>query len=189
MLRPVTIVEYDPEWPSLYEKEKGEIIGAIGRIVKSIEHIGSTSVPGLAAKPIVDIMAGVDSEAEADRCIAILADIGYDDVTPQPENPDWYYCLGKRLDSIYCHLHLVRQGSAFLEDHLLLRDHLRESPRTAREYHELKKELAAKYKYDRLGYNLAKTDFIRSKVEMARKKRDSMLKQSSTRSSHSSDHP
>jgi len=188
-LRPVTIVEYDTEWPSLYEKEKGEIIGAIGRIVRSIEHIGSTSVPGLAAKPIVDIMAGVDSEAEADRCVAILADIGYDDVTSQPENPDWYYCLGKRLDRIYCHLHLVRQESAFLEDHLLFRDYLKESPRTAREYHELKKELAAKYKYDRLGYNLAKTDFIRSIVEMARKKRDSMLKQSSTRSSHSSDHP
>jgi GrpB-like predicted nucleotidyltransferase (UPF0157 family) len=189
MLRPVTIVEYDPEWPSLYEKEKGEIIGAIGQIVKSIEHIGSTSVPELAAKPIIDIMAGVDSEAEADRCAAILADIGYDDVTPQPENPDWYYCLGKRLDGIYCHLHLVRQGSAFLEDHLLFRDYLKESTRTAREYHELKKELAAKYKCDRLGYNLAKTNFIGSIVETARKKRDSMLKQSSTQSSHSSDHP
>lgn len=170
MSSPVTIVEYDTEWPSLYEKEKGEIIGAIGRIVRSIEHIGSTSVPGLAAKPIIDIMAGVDSEAEADRCVAMLADIGYDDVTPQPENPDWYYCLGKRLDSMYCHLHLVRQGSAFLEDHLLFRDYLRENLQTAGEYHELKKELAARYKNDRPGYNLAKTDFIGAIVEMARKK-------------------
>jgi len=114
-------------------------------------------------------MAGVEGTSEADECVSLLSGVGYGDVTPQPDNPDWYYCLGKRLDGAYCHLHLVRQGSRFMEGHVLFRDHLRDNPEVAREYQELKRDLAERHRNDRLGYNEAKTAFIESVLERARK--------------------
>lgn len=173
MSHPVVIVDYDPEWPKIYEKEKQEILKVIGHMVRSIEHVGSTSIPGLGAKPIIDIIAGVGDEKAADECVRILADIGYDDVTPQPETHDWYYCLGKRLGNIYCHLHLVKDRSSFWENHILFRDYLRGEPDVAREYYELKKSLAEKFRCERLKYNLAKTEFITSVVNRVRVKRAS----------------
>ncbi len=169
MPHPVIIVEYDPRWPELYEEEKSVVMATVGGMVRSIEHIGSTSVPGLGAKPIIDIVAGVEGPSEADECVALLAGVGYDDVTPQPDNPDWYYCLGRRLDGAYCHLHLMRQGSRFMEGHVLFRDHLRANPDVAREYQELKRVLAERHRDDRPGYGEAKTGFIESVVERARR--------------------
>ena len=102
--RPIVIVDYDPKWPILYEEEKRRILEAVGHKVLAVEHIGSTAVPGLGAKPIIDIMAGVEHVADVDECVLLLQDIGYDVVTPQPETPDWYYCLGKSptvSDTIY----------------------------------------------------------------------------------------
>ena len=86
---------YDPRWPILCEEEKRRILGAIGHKVLAIEHIGSTAVPGLGAKPIIDIMAGVHQAADAEECLPLLQSLGYNDVTLQPGNPEWYYCLGK----------------------------------------------------------------------------------------------
>ena len=115
MPRPVTIVDHDPQWPILYEEEKSSILEVADQKILAIEHIGSTAVPGLAAKPILDIMAGVEGEADADECVRLLRSIGYDDVTPEPETPDWYYCLGKGFYSVGYHLHLARHGSASLQ--------------------------------------------------------------------------
>ena len=115
MPRTVTIVDYDPQWPILYEEEKSSILEVAGHKILAIEHIGSTAVPGLAAKPIVDIMAGVEGEAVADECVRLLHTIGYGDVTPEPETLDWYYCLGKGFHSVGYPLHLVRHGSASLQ--------------------------------------------------------------------------
>lgn len=170
MSHPVVIVNYDPDWPTIYDEEKREILKVIGHMVWSIEHVGSTSVPGLGAKPIIDIIVGVDDEKAADECVRILADIGYDDITPQSENPEWYYCIGKRLDNIYYHLHLVKDRSAFWENHILFRDYLRGEPDMIKEYYELKKSLAEKFRHERLEYNLAKTEFITSIVNRAREK-------------------
>lgn len=170
MSRPVYIVDYDHVWPERYESERRRVMRVMGRRVRSIEHIGSTSVPGLGAKPIIDILAGVDDQENADLCVEALAALGYDDVTPQPENPDWFYCLGRRLEGPYCHLHLVREGSEFQGDHVIFRDYLRENPDACREYHELKKELVERYRYQRQAYTEAKTEFIRSAIEQTRSK-------------------
>ncbi|MCK4723405.1 MAG: GrpB family protein, partial [Dehalococcoidia bacterium] len=78
MTYPVGIVNYDPQWPVLYEEEKGRILDVIGRRIAAIEHIGSTAVPELAAKPIIDIMIAVRRLADADECIEPLQDIGYE---------------------------------------------------------------------------------------------------------------
>jgi len=165
---PVIIVDYDPQWPILYEEERGRIIGIIGHKILAIEHIGSTAVPGLGAKPIVDIMACVRGSSDADDCVPILRNIGYDDVTPQEGKPDWYYCLGKGTRSMGYHLHLMRYMSDFAKKHILFRDYLRAHPDAAQQYFELKRGLVARYGPDRVAYTESKTSFIESIVARAR---------------------
>ena len=165
----ITVVEYDPEWPRFYEEEKEFILDAVGEHIKSIEHFGSTSVTGLGAKPIIDIIAGLDSQEIADRCLPALAVIGYDDVTSEPTDDDWYYCLGKGPHSPGVHLHLARHRSPFWKRHLLFRDYLRAHPDTAKEYFELKLRLVEKYADTREVYTESKTDFIEDVLENALK--------------------
>jgi GrpB-like predicted nucleotidyltransferase (UPF0157 family) len=165
----VVVVDYDPQWPSQYEEEKDRILGAIGDVAVAIEHIGSTAVPGLGAKPIIDIMVAVSRLADAERCIDPLQEIGYEyvpeynDVIPERR----YFHKGPPGARTY-HLHMVELTSGFWERHLLFRDFLRTHPKEARRYHELKKELAAKFGSDRDGYTEAKTSFIESVIAKSR---------------------
>lgn len=167
MPQPVVIVPYDSAWPSIYEEESRLISGSVGGIIHSLEHVGSTSVPGLWAKTIIDIIAGVDGPADAERCRELLQPIGYDDASTG-DNPDWYYCLGKGPHSPGFHLHLVKEGSRFHEKHILFRDWLRAHPVDAEAYTELKIRLAEKYRNDRVAYTDGKTEFINGIVERAK---------------------
>lgn len=170
MPNPVMIVDYDPRWPDIYLEEKERILGAVGEKIKDIEHIGSTAVPGLGAKPVIDIMVSVKDVETAHECVDPLGRIGYTDITPQPLswNQDWFYCLGKGPHSTGFHLHLVREGSDHWDGHILFRDYLRAHPETARTYYDLKKRLATEYGADREGYTDAKTSFIESVLVKAR---------------------
>jgi len=167
MPRPVVIVPYDPEWPRIYDEESKLIRGAVGGIIRSLEHVGSTSVPGLWAKPIIDIIAGVDGQADAERCRALLQPKGYDDASAG-DNPDWYYCLGKGPHSPGFHLHLVKEGCQFHRKHILFRDWLRTHTVDAEAYKKLKLSLSKKYRNDRVAYTEDKTEFINSIVEKAK---------------------
>jgi GrpB-like predicted nucleotidyltransferase (UPF0157 family) len=167
MPRPVVIVPYDPEWPRIYDEESTLIRDTVGGVIRSLEHVGSTSVPGLWAKSIIDIIAGVDGSAEAEKCRALLHPKGYDDASAG-DNPDWYYCLGKGLHSPGFHLHLVKEGSPFHEKHILFRDWLRSHSADAEAYKELKLNLSEKYRNDRVAYTDAKTGFIDVIVERAK---------------------
>ena len=167
MDKPVIIVDYDPQWPALFEKERELILKTLGDRIKAIEHIGSTAVPNLGGKDIVDIMAGVTDMCEANECLSPLENIGYKDVRPQPENSEWYYCLGKGHHSTGYHLHLVKLDSEHWKRHLIFRDYLRKNPKIAQDYFNLKKELAVKYRTDRLGYTEAKSVFIESVISKA----------------------
>src|SRR3990172_6646682 len=166
MKAPVVIVEYDPRWPTLYEAEASAILGAIGHVIVALEHVGSTSVPGLGAKPIIDILAGVRILADAAQCVEPLQGLGYEYVPEyEPETPGRpYFRKGPPAGRTH-HLHLVEHGGEFWMRHLLFRDYLRAHPEAAHAYYRLKKELAAKFGSDRDGYTEAKTEFIRS-VEM-----------------------
>jgi len=171
--RPVIMVDYDPAWPILYEAEKQRILKAIGNKVLAIEHIGSTAVPNLWSKPIIDMMAGVLCSTDAEDCVRLLQSLDYLDVTPQPGELDWHYCLGKKYAGEAAslqnyHLHLVRFMSDHWKKHLLFRDFLRNHPEVAQEYRELKRQLAAEYGSDRVGYTAAKTRFIESVITRAR---------------------
>jgi rfaE bifunctional protein nucleotidyltransferase chain/domain len=166
----VRIEDYDPRWPSMFEEDRRRILAAVGGYVSAVEHIGSTSVPGLAAKPIIDVMAAIKSLADAPACVGPLATIGYvyvpEHEAVMPERR--YFRRGPSGEGTH-HLHMVERSSEFWESHLLFRDYLRAHPEAAAEYEKLKRELAAAHGSDRAAYTEAKTEFIESTVERARK--------------------
>ena len=168
MPKPVVIVPYNSGWPIIYDEESGHIRDSVGGIIRSLEHVGSTSIPGLWAKPIVDMMAGVDGPDIAERCRVLLTPLGYDDASPG-DNPDWYYCLGKAPHSPGFHLHLVKEGSQFQLKHILFRDWLRTHPADAETYKKLKISLSKSYRNNRVAYTDEKTEFIDGIVEKAKK--------------------
>lgn len=166
---PVVIVDYDSRWPALFEQARAELLGAIGPWIVAVEHIGSTAVPGLAAKPIVDIMAGLRTLADAPRCIAALQPLGW---LYAPENeaslPERRY-FDKDLAGVRAyHLHMVETASEFWERHLLFRDFLRARRDVAQEYAQLKRQLANRFRDQRDAYTDAKGPFIRAVEARAR---------------------
>ena len=161
MIAPVLIVDYDPAWPGRFDRERELVERLLGREALGIEHVGSTAVAGLAAKPTVDIIVGLRDEQTADRVLPVLAGGGFTDATPCPERPDWYYCVGKGRRPHDVHMHLAKHGGPFWERHLLFRDSLRAEPDTAAAYASLKRLLARRFGSDRQGYCAAKTGFIR----------------------------
>lgn len=157
----IEILNYNPGWPLRFAEEKAAILEAIGHWVMVIEHIGSTAVPGLGAKPIIDIMVGVRRLAAARYSIAPLAAIGYEYVPQfEDEMPERRY-FRKGPQTRHFHLHMVELGSEFWQRHLAFRDYLCGHPEAVREYEALKRRLASRYGTDREGYTEAKTKFIR----------------------------
>ncbi|MBN2380606.1 GrpB family protein [candidate division WOR-3 bacterium] len=153
----------------MFKEERKRVLEILGDKALAIEHIGSTSVPGLGAKDIVDFVVGVDRKGTADKSVDILQTLDYTDITLQPGHTEWFYCLGK-TPGIFprFHLHLMKYPSPFFNKHILFRDYLRGHLEVAAEYFELKKRLADRYGRDRLGYTDAKTDFIEEVFRKAR---------------------
>ena len=173
MSSPIRIVDYDPKWPSMYEMEEELILSTVGRVVIELEHVGSTAVPGLGAKPIIDIMAAVRRIDDAVEIIEPLAAIGYEYVAEYEEFvPERRYFRKGAPEPASHHLHVVEPTTHFWKDHLLLRDYLRAAPEEARAYQAFKRDLARKITQDRVAFTDAKTSFIESALERARSWRD-----------------
>jgi GrpB-like predicted nucleotidyltransferase (UPF0157 family) len=163
---PVVVVPYDAAWPSLFEEERARIERAIGPWVEEIEHVGSTAVPGLAAKPVIDIMVGVGSLEDSPALVGCLDAMGYEYV-PELERqmPSRRY-LRKMHEGRRTHqVHLVERSDAvFWDRHLVFRDYLRAHPEVAEEYARLKRGLSGRFRDDRAAYTEAKSAFIREVV-------------------------
>ena len=166
----ITIQPYDPAWPSLFEQEKARLMDALRGHVTSIQHIGSTSVPGLGAKPIIDIMIGVPSLAEADEfCIQPIIELGYEYVPAfEAETPERRFFRKETNGARTHHIHLVEINSQWWVDHLLFRDYLRGSQAARRAYEAHKRELAEREWESSNQYSEAKTDCILKLMEEAR---------------------
>lgn len=153
---------YSPLWPAVFDVEKHNLARLLGEAVV-IEHIGSTAVPGLGAKPIIDIMAGTPELAIVERRIPDLVAEGWRYV-PEFEKaiPDRRYLT--RYDSApgKFHLHAVVLGSAFWKRQIAFRDALRGNEQLAQQYWRLKQRLAARFPNDRTAYTEAKSEFIRN---------------------------
>lgn len=157
-MRSIEVVDYDPAWPDRFERLRSYVWPAIEDVALSIEHVGSTSVPGLAAKPIIDMTVVVKSRADVPRAIARLATLGY------VHRGD----LGiKGREAFHApaglpahHLYVCPAGALALRNHIAVRDYLRAHPDAARAYGELKQRLAEAYHDDVESYMAGKTAFI-----------------------------
>jgi GrpB-like predicted nucleotidyltransferase (UPF0157 family) len=154
----VEITPYDPIWPSRFEQLGSELRIAVGTTALRIDHIGSTAVPGLAAKPIIDIQISVAAFEPLDAYRLPLERLGYVFRADNTERTKRYFREAPRTPRR--HIHVRREGSWSEQFALLFRDYLRTHAEEARLYESLKYQLASRYKEDRRGYTDAKAPFI-----------------------------
>ena len=160
------VVPYDPSWPRRFEEERALLAEALAPwLVGPIEHVGSTAVPGLAAKPVIDIMAAVASLGASRPAIEAVARHGWCYFPYRAESMHWF-CKPSPAARTH-HLHLIPFGSALWAERLAFRDHLRAHPDVALEYARLTQELAERYRFDREAYTEAKGPFVERVVAAA----------------------
>lgn len=173
LLFPIIIIDYNPDWPELYLHEKQKIVETLGAgIISGIEHIGSTAVPGLCAKPTIDILIEINEDTNTKMLIERLHKINYQFI-PKPENPPPHmiFAKGYSKDGISgqtFHVHIRYPGDW---DEIVFRNYLIDNQNAAQEYAELKKKLAEKYRNDRDKYTENKSTFISNAVQIARELR------------------
>jgi len=162
----IEIVPYDPYWPALFETEAARIREAAGALVLRIEHVGSTSVPGLAAKPVIDIQVSVASLENPAAYSELLAQLGYSHVPLGPIDLVYPFYQRPAAWPATHHVHLCVLGSEQERRHLAFRDYLRSHSEVASEYAALKRRLAAAHDglslESRERYSLSKTEFVTS---------------------------
>ena len=162
---PIEIVAYDPAWPSRFEEERAVLEGLLRRwLVADIEHVGSTAVPGLAAKPVIDIMVPVESLDASRASIEAAGHAGYV-YWPYKADVMHWMCKPSAAHRTH-HLHIVPFESALWIDRLRFRDALRGDPALAMRYAELKQDLAKRYRHDREAYTEGKADFIKAVLQV-----------------------
>ena len=171
-----TIAPYDKNWPVLFSKEHEALERVLGPLAQKIEHIGSTSVPGLSAKPIIDIIITINNKMDARQVVERLQKYGYvfKGAHKVQKDTPWYWGLwlsfhknsnkGTRLYQI----HLVENNSPIYHDYIALRDYMRRHPDDAQKYAELKKSLK-KIKKQRYEYRQGKGPFLDSILPKAQK--------------------
>lgn len=156
-LKSVEVLDYDGAWALAFDGLHAGLWAALSDIAISVEHVGSTAVPGLAAKPVIDIDVVVVPSRTADA-IARLASLGYehrgDLGVPQRE------AFRSPVESPRHHLYLCPPTSPALANHIAVRDHLRADPAEARAYGVLKKRLAQEFRHDGVGYSVGKTSYL-----------------------------
>jgi len=159
------VVEYDPSWPETFQRLGDQVALALGDLAIRIEHVGSTAVPGLAAKPVIDMDVVVASRAEVPAAIERLAPLGY-------LHQGDMGIAGREVflapwDAPRHHLYLCAADNLQLQLHLRLRDYLRTHPEAAQEYAALKRTLADRYEHDREAYTEAKTAMVEDLLSRA----------------------
>ena len=164
----IIIVKYDPAWPAKFAGEAQKLREVFGDNLAAIEHAGSTAVPGLSAKPVIDILIGVPLLEAAKAAIPKIEALGYgywrEDTIPRR----LYFVKGLPPNGPRSHhVHLVEKDSEFWRTHLLFRDILRADPEEARRYEELKLRLAARFTDDREAYTDGKADYIEAVLRKA----------------------
>jgi GrpB-like predicted nucleotidyltransferase (UPF0157 family) len=165
MPAPIELTDYDASWPQKFVTEREALLPVLGRYLAGpIEHIGSTAVPGLRAKPIIDIMAGVQSLDASRGAIEALVVLGYL-YWPYKAEVEHWFCKPSP-DHRTHHLHLVPFGSALWRNQLAFRDRLRNDPAVRAEYAALKDTLAARFRNDREAYTEAKGELVRRVVAL-----------------------
>jgi len=163
----ITLVEYNLDWPGMFEQESSLLLRTLGDSVAQIEHIGSTAVFGLVSKPIIDIMVGLCDFSVADSLVSEIVALGYtyfpeyEDVMPNRR------FFKKLIDGTATHhIHMTEIDSEFWKRHLFFRDYLINNPETAEKYASLKKGLAKQDCQTSNDFSEAKTEFVKNIVKL-----------------------
>ncbi len=165
--RDLTIVPYRSAWPELFEQEAQVLRDALGKKALRIEHIGSTSIPGMSAKPIIDIMVAIVSYARSMALLPLVEALGYQ-FKPHDTIPERLFFSKEREPEIRTHhLSLAEPGSRYWKRHLAFRDYLRHHDQIAAEYIELKKQLATEYARTGILPREGKTAFVARVLALA----------------------
>jgi len=157
----VLLSAYNTAWPGLFRSEKNLLRLNLGKLAVAVSHVGSTAVPGLCAKPILDIMVSVISLKKVEKKISSFERCGYT-VKPREEDPiPGRLFFSKDIDGLRCfHLHVTEAGSIFCKEHLRFRNLLRKDPKAAQAYARLKRRLSKAFPNDRNAYITGKAKFI-----------------------------
>ncbi len=156
----VKLIEYTEEWNELYSLEKNRLLKKFGDIIVNIQHIGSTSIPGMTAKPIVDIMVTVEKRELLVSALKPLYDLGYRFLGNGGRRGRLFFVKGNE-NITYYHLHLLVSGSHYERNYLFFRDYLRENKKFANKYKHLKIELSKKFPSNRDKYSQFKSSFVK----------------------------
>lgn len=162
---PVEVVSYDPSWSVRFDEWRNRLRQSLGSVARRIEHIGSTAVPGLDAKPVVDIQVSVVDPENEDTYVAAIEDSGVSLRSREGEGHRYFRPAAGRRRSVQ--IHVCQTGSDWERTHLLFRDYLRAEPAVREAYASLKRELARRYRDDRIAYTEGKTGFILDSMEKA----------------------
>jgi GrpB-like predicted nucleotidyltransferase (UPF0157 family) len=156
---PIELVPYDQNWPHLYEEWRSRLAEALGSTARRIEHVGSTAVPGLSAKPVIDIQISVDDLEDEPRYVPQIEALGV-----QLRNRDTEHRFFRPFSGLLrgVHIHLCTLGSEWERRHLLFRDYLRADPAARDVYLAAKRLAAERWSDDRIAYTEAKDDSIRN---------------------------
>ena len=155
----VRVVDYDAAWPALADAELRRIEDALGEVAVRVEHVGSTAVPGLPAKPILDLQLSVAAIEPRGQYVRGLEGLGYLFV-PAPESPDYHFFATPPERPRTHHVHVCEAGSEHEFRHIAVRDFLRTHDDEAARYAALKREVVARHHQDRLAYMEGKDEFV-----------------------------
>ena len=171
----VHLAEYCSDWPIEFEKEKKILKMILGDFALAIEHVGSTSIPGLSAKPILDIAVAVKDIETLRALIPVLASAGYDVLDSIEDHGEVLARKGKpECRTHYIHVEVI--GSEYWNNHILFRDYLLKHPAYVKKYEELKRNLEKEFQDDRKKYTATKKEFIQQVVELAAEEKVNIVK-------------
>lgn len=156
----VIISDYDPAWPELFARERPVLETALGNCVEMIEHVGSTAVPGLAAKPVIDVLVGVGDISSVDQCADAMRAAGYEALGENGLPGRRYFRKRNAAGERQFHVHAYACDSDAFHRHLVFRDYLRAHPERATEYGAFKRRLAGQNLPDRASYVSGKADLV-----------------------------
>ena len=162
----IRIVDPDPAWPALADEELRRIAAVLGPVAVRLEHVGSTAVPGLAAKPILDLQLSVDAIARRQSYVGPLERLGYLFV-PDPDAPEYHFFARPPGRPRTHHLHVCQAAGHEELRHIAVRDFLRAHPQDAATYAALKRQIAADHPNDRIAYIEGKNDHMKRLQERA----------------------
>jgi len=173
-MRLIEVVPYDPRWRVLFERVAGELVEVFGEEIVAIHHVGSTAIPNISAKPIIDVLVEVRSIERIDEFNPEMAERGY---LPKGEfgiRGRRFFIKGDEEQRTH-HIHVFQTGNPELERHIAFRDYMIAHPEEAKAYSRLKQELVRRFPHDIEGYMAGKDEFIKKierKAQVWKNKRD-----------------